>query len=125
MNLENLLQNAFEVKLIKPECYQIKTGATLPDGKPLYCFLDITPKGMLLSDKKFVLNYMSEYFYLNSPDVKTCIANVTKINKFKIVQGVLFSEIKSEDEIVAKIFQYIMCVAQLVNMYAFFDPPSN
>ena len=124
MDIKNLLNNAFEVKEIKAGSYQIKTGAVLPNGKPLYCFIDKTPNGFIISDKKYVLKYMNDLYFLNATDVKNCILSVIKINKFKIVQGILFSEIKSESEVVPKVFQFVMCVAQLINMYAFFDPPA-
>ena len=124
MDIKNLLNNAFEVKEIKPGSLQIKTGAVLPNGKNLYCFIDKTQNGYIISDKKYVLKYMNDLYLLNSNDVKNCITSVIQINKFKLVQGVLFSEIKAESEVVQKIFQYVMCVAQLINMYAFFDPPA-
>lgn len=124
MELAEYLKNAFEVKVIKPDCYQIKTGVVLPNGKPLYCFIDKLPNGFVLSDKKYVLKYMNDLYLLTSTDIKNCIKGVCNANRMKIVQGVLLTEFKDLSQVVEKIFNFIYCTGQLVNMYVFFETPS-
>ena len=75
------------------------------------------------SDKKNTLKFMNTLYELKSPDVKNCIAAVVKIYGFSIVSGELFATIRSEESIKETFYNFIICIGQLVNMYAFFDKP--
>ena len=58
-----------------------------------------------------------------SQDVKNCIASVVKIYGFSVVSGELVAILRSENSLKETFYNFIMCVGQLANMYAFFDKP--
>ena len=66
---------------------------------------------------------MNEIYDLKASDVKSCISAVIKIYGFTITAGELRGKIFDEIQLQNRVFDYIMCIAQLVNMYAFFDKP--
>lgn len=103
--------------------WEIQTGARFENNKMLPVFLTFENDEWLLTDKKETLKYMNEMYDLKSEDVKKCIVAVVKIYGFNIRAGALTCEIKDEKEIQKKLFDFIMCIGQLSNMYAFFDEP--
>ena len=102
---------------------QIKTGAFFPNGKPIVLFLEKEENLWILTDKKQVLKYMNDLYELKARDIKNCITGVLKVYKFKIKSGEIFVEVPNEDAITTKLFDYVMCIGQLVNMFVFFDAP--
>ena len=66
---------------------------------------------------------MNTLYELKAPDVKNCISAVVKIYGFSIVSGELLATIRSEEGIKELLYNYIICIGQLANMYAFFDKP--
>ena len=124
LKLTTQLGNAFEVKKVDADIIQIKTSASLPNTKPIILFLEKRDKFWILTDKKQILKYMSAVYELKATDVKNCIAAVLKIYKFKMQSGEIFVEVLNESMALPKLFDFVMCIAQLVNMYAFFDNPT-
>lgn len=112
------------VKNIEPNVYEIITGAKINARTPIKMFLLEDSSGTIkFSDKKNTLKYMNQLYELKSPDVKNCISSVVKLYGFSIVSGELFATLRSEDSLRETFFNYIICVGQLANMYAFFDKP--
>ncbi len=103
--------------------WEIQTGARFENNKTLPIYVTLQDDEWLLTDKKETLKYMNEMYDLKSEDVKKCIVAVVKIYGFNVRAGALTCEIKDEKEIQKKLFDFIMCIGQLSNMYAFFDEP--
>lgn len=126
MNFEEIisgLHDAITVKQITPTSWQIQSGATYLNGNSIKVFLKDHNGEWLLTDEKETLKYMNELYELKSGDVKMCIANILKIYGFSISGGQLVTPINSSSSLLDKYFDYIMCVGQLTNMFAFFDKP--
>ena len=103
--------------------WKINCDETFIDSKPQdNGLVKLNNKGYF-TDKKQTLRYMNDLYELNAKDVKSCITNVLKIYGFSIQAGALIAEIPTASAIMDKFFDYIMCVGQLTNMYAFFDEP--
>lgn len=122
-NFKKQLEGAVEVVEINPTMFQIKSSAKFLNGQPVFVYLKQEKSNWVLSDEKETLKYMNEFYELKSEDVKTCISNVLKIYGFSIAGGRLISKIEEEDELAESYFDYIMCIGQLTNMFAFFDKP--
>ena len=103
--------------------YKIDTGATFINGKEIVLFIEQKNDKWYLSDNKITMKYMNDMYDLKSSDVKMCISNVLKIYAFSINSGILNVEIPSLQTLPDKIFDMIMCIGQLANMFAFFDKP--
>ena len=103
--------------------YEVKTNAVFSNGDPIKIHLINENGKWYFTDKKETLKYMNEVYDLKATDVKHCITAVIKIYGFSIVAGCLHAELKDETTIANKFFDYIMCIGQLTNMYAFFDKP--
>ena len=123
LKLTKLLNSSFEIKQVDSYRIQIKTGAFFPNGKPIVLFLEKEENLWILTDKKQVLKFMNDLYELKARDIKNCITGVLKVYKFKIKSGEIFVELPNEDAITTKLFDYIMCIGQLVNMLVFFDAP--
>lgn len=123
VSIANKLGKIATVKNIGVNEYEIVTGAKINSRNPIKIYL-VDEDGVLkLSDKKNTLKFMNTLYELKSPDVKNCISAVVKIYGFSIVSGELFATIRSEEGIKELLYNYIICVGQLANMYAFFDKP--
>ena len=103
--------------------YEIVTGAKINARNPIKMYLVEDAGTLKFSDKKNTLKFMNTLYELKSPDVKNCIAAVVKIYGFSIVSGELFATIRSEESVKETFYNFIICIGQLVNMYAFFDKP--
>ena len=68
---------------------------------------------------------MNDLYELTSIDVKKCINDILKLYNFKLVKGEIFTEINSENEVNKRLNDFIMCAAQLINMFIFFDEPKE
>ena len=121
-NVVKKLEKLATVKKISDNEYEIVTGAKA-DKLPIRFYLTQTAGMIKFCDKKQVLKFMNDMYDLKSLDVKTCIAAVVRIYGFTIVSGELCATVRSELSVVDAYYKYVMCIGQLVNMYAFFDSP--
>lgn len=119
----NKLSQVAKIKKIGNDEYEILTEAKIDHKTPVKMYLYNKNGVLSLGDKKTTLKYMNNYYELKSPDVKGCIASVVKIYGFLIVSGELVANIKSEQSVLETFYNFIICVGQLANMYAFFDKP--
>ena len=119
----NLLSSVAKVKKISDDEYEIITEAKIEGKTPIKIYLYNGSKGVCLGDHKNTLKYMNQLYELKSPDVKGCIASVIKIYGFTIISGELVAQIPTEKSALETFYNYIICVGQLANMYAFFDKP--
>ena len=103
--------------------WQVKTGAKFENGKSIEIYLIKEGKKWYLTDRKSTLKYMNSVYDLKSNYVKNCIMSVIKIYGFYISGGELCCELENENEVQKQVFDFIMCISQLANMYAFFDKP--
>lgn len=117
----NKLSKIATVKNIAKDEYEIITGAKIDSNNPIKIYLCLNADGVKLCDKKNTLKFMNSIYELKSQDVKNCISAVIKIYGFSIVSGELVANIKYKDLILETFYNYIICVGQLANMYAFFD----
>jgi len=124
-NFEEVLQGGIALKEISSKEWKVEASATFLDGKPLDIRLVNIGNKWLYTDKKQTLRYMNDLYELNAKDVKSCISAVLKVYGFSIQSGALVAEIPTASVIWDKLFDYIMCVGQLANMFAFFDEPNN
>ena len=123
VSIANKLGKIASVKNIGANEYEIVTGAKINARNPIKIYL-VEDSGVIkLSDKKNTLKYMNTLYELKAPDVKNCISAVVKIYGFSIVSGELFATVRSEESVKELMYNYIICVGQLANMYAFFDKP--
>lgn len=116
------LKNSIEIKKINDSQVEILTGAKINNQK-ISVYLKEEAGTIRLSDNKNTLRYMSNLYELKSPDVKNCIGSVIKIYGFSIASGELIANIKSENAFMETFYNFILCIGQLANMYAFFDNP--
>lgn len=123
VTIASQLSQVAELKKIDNDEYEIVTNAKINGKTPIKIYLSIGKRGVMLSDKKNTLKYMNQIYELKSPDVKGCIASVIKIYGFTIVSGELIANINSEKLALETFYNFIICVGQLANMYAFFDKP--
>ena len=103
--------------------YEIITGAKINQNTNIVLYLSENNGNFYLSDHKSTLKFMAQMYELKSIDVKNCISSVIKIYGYNIISGEIFAKIKSEFNVIETYYSFIMCVGQLVNMYAFFDKP--
>ena len=122
-NFEQAFKNSINLIQVTETEWKINCGASFINHQPMDIRLIKVNDKWYFSDKKQTLRYMNDLYELNSNDVKSCISNVLKIYGFSIQSGSLMAEIPTSSDILDKFFDYIMCVAQLANMYAFFDEP--
>lgn len=126
MNFEEItsqINDAITLKQLTPTSWQITSGASFLNGDHINVVLENRNDAWILTDGKETLKYMNELYELKSNDVKMCITNILKIYGFSISSGNLVALINSPTALVNKYFDYIMCVGQLANMFAFFDKP--
>ena len=123
VTIASKLSQVAKLKKIEENEYEIITQAKINGKTPIKIYLSIGSKGVMLGDKKHTLKYMNQLYELKSPDVKGCIASVIKIYGFSIVSGELVANITSEKLALETFYNFIICVGQLANMYAFFDKP--
>jgi len=126
MNFEEItsgLCDAITIKQISPTSWQIQSGATFLNGNFVKVFLENHNGDWLLTDGKETLKYMNELYELKSTDVKMCITNILKIYGFSINGGQLMAPITNSSALISKYYDYLMCIGQLTNMFAFFDKP--
>jgi DNA-directed RNA polymerase subunit F len=126
MTIENLIEKASQAVTIyevAPMLWKLESEATFLNGNEILVYLKKENDKWLLTDEKETLKYMHEFYELKSNDVKMCISNILKIYGFTITGGKLLAQIMDESTFMDKYFDFIMCVGQLANMFAFFDKP--
>lgn len=123
VDINRSLTKTFALSPISLTEWEIKTTATFQNGENIKVYLVNEKNSWYITDKKTTLKNMNQIYDLKAADVKNCIASVIKIYGFTINAGALKCEISDEVEFESRIFDYIMCIGQLVNMYAFFDNP--
>ena len=118
------LQNCVLLKTTKQvNEWQIQTSAKFENGASIDVFLINEGNKWYISDKKNTLKYMNNMYDLKAVDVKNCIMAILRIYGFGITAGSIVAEIKETNQIEKVFFDFIMCIGQLANMYAFFDKP--
>ncbi len=103
--------------------WEIHTGAVFQNGDEIKIYLVNDKNNWHLSDKKNTLKLMNEMYDLKAPDVKSCISAVLRIYGFTIKSGALTANVIDDIHIVSLVYNFIMCIGQLANMYVFFDKP--
>ena len=122
-NFEQALGDGIKLTAVSSNEWKVEASATFLDGKPLDIRLINAGDKWYYTDKKQTLRYMNDLYELNAKDVKSCISSVLKVYGFSIQSGALMAEVPNTSTIWDKFFDYIMCIGQLANMYAFFDEP--
>lgn len=117
------LNSALSLVEVSPSMWKISSQATFLNGAEIPVFLEQKNDKWFLTDGKETLKYMNELYELKSADVKMCISNILKIYGFSISSGQLIAPILDVSTLMDKYFDFIMCVGQLANMFAFFDKP--
>ena len=123
VNIANQLSTIAVVKNVAKDEYEIITGANIAPKTPAKIYLINSGGQIKLTDKKSTLKYMNNLYELKAPDVKSCISSVIKLYGFTIASGELQANIVSEDSVKEIFYNFIICMGQLANMYAFFDKP--
>ena len=121
--ISSTLGSAFSLSPVALNEWEVKTNANFKNGEEFKIYLVNEKDTWYLTDKKATLQYMNAVYDLKATDVKNCIAAVIKIYGFSIIQGCLRAEVMDEVQLSTRIFDYIICIGQLANMYAFFDKP--
>lgn len=122
VEIMNQLAKVAKLKKIDNNEFEVITEAKINGKTPIKMYLCKTDTGVMLVDKKHTLKYMNSLYELKSPDVKGCIAAVVKIYGFSIVSGEIRANIYEKNAL-ETFYNFIICVGQLANMYAFFDKP--
>lgn len=117
------LSKVAKLKKVAENEYEIMTDAKIDSKTPIKIFLRKTDAGLVMCDNKHTLKYMNNIYELKSLDVKGCIASVIKIYGFSILSGELIANLVNPKNVMETFYNYIICVGQLANMYAFFDKP--
>ena len=121
--ISSTLASSFTLTPVAVNEWEVKTNANFKNGDEFKIYLVNERNTWYLTDKKTTLKYMNDVYDLKSNDVKNCIAAVIRIYGFSIVQGCLMGEVMDEVQLSTRIFDFIICIGQLANMYAFFEKP--
>ena len=121
--INSTFATAFTLSPVNLNEWEVKTKALYQNGDDIKIYLVNENNTWYLTDKKGTLKYMNDIYDLKSTDVKNCISAVIKIYGFTITSGALRAEVMDEAQLATRIFDFIICIGQLANMYAFFDKP--
>lgn len=124
-NILNTIMTGNKIYKINDDLYRIETNAVLNESFTLQLFIKRDENGIKLCDNKQILRYMNDLYELTSNDVKKCINDILKLYDFKLVKGEIFTEIDEKTDVKKRYMDLIMCAAQLINMYVFFDAPNE
>lgn len=119
----NKLEKVATVKNVGKGEYEIITGAKINTKTPIKVYLIEDGDQIKFSDKKATLKFMNTIYELKSLDVKNCIASVIKIYGFSVASGELVGVVRTDSSLIETFYNFIICIGQLANMYAFFDKP--
>ena len=106
---------------LSPNLWEVNTDAAFPNGEPIKVYIENENGRWYFTDRKNTLKYMNDIYDLKATDVKNCITEVIKIYGFQISGGCLRTLIIDDVDIKTRFFDFVMCIGQLANMYAFFD----
>lgn len=123
VSIAEQLSRVAKLKKVDNNEFEIVTDAKIDAKTPIKIFLRKTENSVVMCDKKHTLKYMNNIYELKSLDVKGCIASVIRIYGFSIVSGELISNNITSKNVLESFYNFIICVGQLANMYAFFDKP--
>lgn len=123
VSIAEQLSKVAKLKKVDNNEFEIVTDAKIDAKTPIKIFLRKTENNVVMCDKKHTLKYMNNIYELKSLDVKGCIASVIRIYGFSIVSGELISNNITSKNVLESFYNFIICVGQLANMYAFFDKP--
>ncbi len=123
VSIAEQLSKVAKLKKVDNNEFEIVTDAKIDAKTPIKIFLRKTENSVVMCDKKHTLKYMNNIYELKSLDVKGCIASVIRIYGFSIVSGELISNNITSKNVLESFYNFIICVGQLANMYAFFDKP--
>lgn len=123
LDIQNKLNDLVDFEKVNDDEFKINTDAKFLNGKNIELRVVKNGTKFYLTDNKSTLKYMNELYELKSTDVKNCIQAVLKIYNFSMSAGQIQIEIKQEKQIRQLVFDMIMCIGQLANMYAFFEKP--
>ncbi len=121
--INSTFATAFTLSPVNLNEWEVKTKANFQNGEDIKIYLVNEKNSWYLTDKKNTLKYMNDVYDLKATDVKNCIAAVIKIYGFTISAGALKAEVMDEAQLGTRMFDFLMCIGQLANMYAFFDKP--
>lgn len=120
------IKNSITTKRINDNEFQIQTNLFFSDDTPYSVFLMQDKNGnKILTDKRKTLEYMDDFYELDSNDVKSSIASILDIYGMKIYQKALVKKLQPTDDISTIYFEFVSCISQLVNMYVFFNKPDE
>ncbi len=123
VSIAEQLSKVAKLKKVDNNEFEIVTDAKIDAKTPIKIFLRKTENSVVMCDKKHTLKYMNNIYELKSLDVKGCIASVIRLYGFSIVSGELISNNITSKNVLESFYNFIICVGQLANMYAFFDKP--
>lgn len=120
------IKNSIKTKRINNNEYQIQTNLFFSDDSPYSVFLMQDQNGnRIISDKKKTLEYMDDFYELESNDVKSSIKSILDIYGIKIYQKALVKKLSSKDDVTTAFYEFVSCISQLANMYVFFNKPDD
>ena len=118
------LNSAYAIKKINENMYEINNNITVFNNIDVKIYIKKEENKIFLTDRKNIVKNMNNIYELASKDVKSCINEVLKFYNFKLSKGEISTEV-TEENIVQKYYDFIMCYAQLINMFLFFDDPNK
>ena len=119
------LSTLFSFKKVKENEFHIYTFGMYPNKTPIVLFLEQVKNGWVLSDKKQTLKFMNTIYELKAPEVRSSINSILRAYGLKLQNGMIYIEIANEKNLANRIFDFIMCIGQLSNMYVFFESPEK
>ena len=122
-NLIKLISTSNKIFKINDNLYEIKIDAKINVGINIKIYLEQTNNEFRLTDKKNILKNMNEIYELNSKDVQKCMSDILKLYGFQLSKGEIFCNV-TENNLMQQFYNLIMCYAQLLNMFIFFDEPN-
>lgn len=126
IELTEQISNSIKTKRMNDNEYKIQTGFVFSDETKLDIYLMQDKNGnKILTDKKKTLEYMDDFYELDSNDVKSSIASILDIYGMKIYQKALVKKLQPTDDISIVFYEFVSCISQLVNMYVFFNKPDE
>lgn len=126
IELTEQISNSIKTKRMNDNEYKIQTGFVFSDETKLDIYLMQDKNGnKILTDKKKTLEYMDDFYELDSNDVKSSIVSILDIYGMKIYQKALVKKLQPTDDISIVFYEFVSCISQLVNMYVFFNKPDE
>lgn len=122
LELLSRVKNINKIFKINDNLYEIRVDVEIKVGYKIKMYLEKRDGKFYLTDKKNILKCMNEIYELSSKDVKKCLNDILLLYGFQFSKAEIFCEVDNNN-IVQKYYDLIMCHAQLINMFVFFDDP--